>query len=109
MRRQDTASFAHLALRTDHPSALPLSLGLGALLPCDVHNLGKLEISGVGGEDALGGGVGRGQADLGVDVEHALGSTWRPNNGSAVSLVRLAVISNERAREFLGGGALFYN
>ena len=87
---------------------LSLSLGLRALLPCDVHNLGELEIGGIGGEDALGGGVGRGQADLGVDVEHALSTTWRPNNRSAVSLVRLAVISNEWAGEFLGGAALYF-
>lgn len=68
--------------------------------------MGELEISRIGGQETLGGGVGGGQADLGVDVEHALGAAWRPDDRSAVGLVMLEVVASQGTLEFVGGAGL---
>jgi len=68
--------------------------------------LGELEISRVGSEETSGAGVGAGQADLRVDVEHAAGTAWRPDNGGAVSLVVLEVVTVDWADERVFSGAL---
>ena len=67
--------------------------------------MGKLEIGRVGGEETSGAGVGGGQADLRVDVEHARGATGRPDGGDGVGCVVLEVVTSYRAgKGVLGGG-----
>lgn len=83
------------------------SLRRSALLPLDVHDLSELEVGGVGGEETRGRGVGAGQADLGVDVEQAVLAARRPNNGRAVRLVVLGVITIDGAGESVAGRSLF--
>ena len=70
-----------------------------ALLPLNVHDLGELEISRVSGEQAGGCRGGAGQADLGVDVEHALRAAWRPDDRCAVCLVVLEVVTGQGTNE----------
>lgn len=55
--------------------------------------MGEFEIGRVSGEEASGAGVAAGQADLRVDVEHAVGAAWRPYNRGAVRLVVLEVVA----------------
>ena len=74
------------------PKSAYLLLG-SALLPLHVHDLSKLEISRVSSQNTSGAGVTASQADLRVDVEHAAGTAWRPDNGCAVSLVVLEVVA----------------
>lgn len=85
-----------------HPSARAL---LGALLPLDVHNLGELEIGGIGGEET-GRGARAGEADLRVDVEHAVGAAGRPDNRCAIGLVVLEVVAVDGTDEVVLGRAL---
>jgi hypothetical protein len=55
--------------------------------------LGKLEIGGVGGEQTRSAAVGAGQANLRVDVEHAVCAAGRPDDRGAVGLVVLEVVA----------------
>jgi hypothetical protein len=55
--------------------------------------LSEFEIGRVSGEQTSGAGVAAGQADLRVDVEHAVGAAWRPDDRCAVGLVVLEVIA----------------
>ena len=68
--------------------------------------MGKLEIGRVGGEETSGAGVGGGQADLRVDVEHAVGAAWRPHDRGAVCFVVLEVVAVGRTIKFVLGGCL---
>jgi len=65
--------------------------------------LSELEISRVGGEETSASAT---KADLGVDVEHAVGAAWRPDDRSAVGLVVLEVVASEGTLEVVLGGAL---
>lgn len=76
----------------DSFGALSLHLLL-ALLPLYVRDLSELEISRIRGEQAGRLGIGRRQADLGVDVEHAAGAARRPDGGGGVGGVMLQVIA----------------
>jgi hypothetical protein len=90
-----------------HPQSVNyLLLGRCALLPLHVHDLGELEISRVGGEQTSSAGVGAGQADLRVDVEHAVCAAGGPDNRGAVSLVVLEVVAVDGAVEFVFGAGL---
>lgn len=80
---------------------------LSALLPLYIHDLSELEISRVGGEQASRLRVAGTEADLGVDVEHAISSARRPDDRGAVGLVVLEVIAGKRSDEVVLGGALF--
>lgn len=78
----------------------------GALLPLDVHDLSELEIGRVGCQQARCRGVGCCQADLRVDVEHAGGAAWRPDDRCAVGLVVLEVVAIHGTHEVVFSGAL---
>lgn len=79
-----------------------------ALLPLYVHDLGELEVSGVGGEEtgSFGSTAGVLEADLGVDVEVTCGTARRPDDRGAVGLVVLEVITSNGANEGVFGGGL---
>jgi hypothetical protein len=79
-----------------------------ALLPLDVHDLGELEISRVGGEQTGSRRAGGGQADLRVDVEHAGRAAGGPDDRGGVGLVVLEVIASNGALELVFSGGLFY-
>jgi hypothetical protein len=68
--------------------------------------LGELEISRVGGEKTSGAGVGGGQADLRVDIEHACGAARRPDNRRAVGFVVLEVVTVGGTLKFVFGAGL---
>lgn len=68
--------------------------------------MSELEIGRVGGEETSGAAVGGGQADLGVDVEHAGGAAGRPDNRRAVGSVVLEVVAVGGALKFVLGAAL---
>ena len=72
-----------------------------------VHDLRELEIRGVGGEQTSGGGIACSEADLRVNIEQALSSAWRPDDGHVVSLVVLKVVAGYRADEVVLGRGLF--
>ena len=72
-----------------------------------VHDLSELKIRRVGGEQTGSRGVACSKADLRVNVEQALSSAWRPDDGHVVSLVVLKVVAGYRADEVVLGRGLF--
>jgi hypothetical protein len=68
--------------------------------------LGELEISGVGSEQTSGAGAAAGQADLRVDVEHAVCAAGGPDDRCAIGFVVLEVVAADRAVEFVFGAGL---
>ena len=75
-------------------------------MPLHVHDLGELEVRGVGCEQAGSAGVGAGQADLRVDVQHAVCATRSPDDRRAVGFVVLEVVAVGGAVEFVFGASL---
>lgn len=83
-----------------------LASGL-ALLPLNIDDLLELEVGGVGREQTSSLGVGRGQADLRVDVQHvALAAAGRHDGGRAVGFVVLEVVASDWAVEGVLSGGL---
>ena len=82
---------------------------LRAFLPLDIHDLGEFQISRVGGEQASGGGDCGCEADLRIDVEHASGAAWRPDDRSAIGLVVLEVVAGQGTNKVVLSGGLSHN
>lgn len=69
------------------------------------HGL-ELSVDGVDGEGAGGVAVIGGEADIGVDVCHALGVAWGPDGGGDVDVVFLCVGGVEGALDAVAGCGL---